>query len=199
MARATKARGVVDVDLEQIMALEHLCDGCRSSSHSCCSSYDVCVKPSEMERIVGMMAEASRYCRRLKRGGGYDNVFEETEDGEYHIDTTDNGLCVFAYQAAGKISCGLHSAALSLGLPWHYAKPEVCLLWPLSLSTGSLRTLSVDSEAYSFHCNRHRSSQERYLSKSIRNAISAALGEPTAAVIEEAAKTGHSGCRVNYR
>ena len=148
-------RDVITVDLESLPSLDHACDGCRGkeAAKSCCATYEVCISHKEMEAIVGVLPEISKTCPQLKDGDEFQNVFEETDDGFLSLDTTEDGLCVFAYQIDQEVRCGVHSAALRLNLPIEDVKPAVCILWPLSVSEDAPQRLSIADDALDFHCN----------------------------------------------
>jgi hypothetical protein len=141
-----KQKAVV-VDTEKICTIDHICVGCADVTKSCCAKYDVCVSEAELQRIIPVMPEVSRYCSHLKTDDGYANVFEEAEKGNYAIDTHENGLCVFAYTADnGLIRCSLHTVEKDLGLPLGSVKPAVCILFPLTFSEkGNVLTLHDDA------------------------------------------------------
>jgi hypothetical protein len=140
-------RKVVGVDVKKICSIDHACVGCADVTKSCCAKYDVCVTEAELNRIIPVLPEVSKYCNHLKTKDGYANVFEEAEKGNYAIDTHENGLCVFAYTADnGLIRCALHSVEKDLGLPLGSVKPAVCILFPLTFSEkGNVLTLHDDA------------------------------------------------------
>ncbi len=154
-ASKKKKNVMMTVEMAQIASLSHGCDGCKGkdAKRSCCATYEVCITPDEMEAIVGVLPEVSEFCPDLKDGDNYQNVFEETDDGLVSLDTTEDGLCVFAYQSEDEIRCGLHSAAEHLQVPLEQVKPAVCMLWPLSISDDEPWQLSIAEDALAFHCN----------------------------------------------
>jgi hypothetical protein len=104
------------------------------------------VSEAELERIIPVLPEVTQLCPHLKTNDGYANVFEEAEKGQYSIDTHENGLCVFAYEANGLIRCSLHTVEKNLGLPLGSVKPAVCILFPLTFSeAGDVLTLHDDA------------------------------------------------------
>ncbi len=151
------------IDLHRILSIDHACDGCASAVECCCSKFEICVDEKEVRRILAVLPEVAKLCPRLKNGAGYENIFEETDDGLYAIDTTDNGLCVLAYKSAGKIRCSLHTAAMRLGLPVERVKPKGCVLWPLVFSEKD-EILSLYPGAGSFPCNTRRKKPSRRVS-----------------------------------
>ncbi len=143
------------INASEIGRLVHECDGCKNGERFCCACYDVCVSFDEMQRIVGIFDKLVEYCPWIKVDGAYQNVFDETDDDQFTIDTVESGRCVFAYDAeGGEIFCAVHTVALSQGWALKDVKPLVCILWPLSLSETDPPELSVDSDAYEFHCNK---------------------------------------------
>src|SRR5512138_522236 len=115
-------RSSVDVDIESLLSLENRCEGCVKGQKCCCASYEVCATAAEVRRIIKVMPAAARYCPHLLTAGGYDNVFEEEEPGLFSLDTTEDGLCVFAYWSRGRTHCSLHTVAGELGLPLEQVK-----------------------------------------------------------------------------
>ncbi len=111
-------------------------------------TYEVCVTKAEMDRIIEVLPAAARLCPHLKSGKGFDNVFDEVEPGVYAIDTTEDGLCLFAYVFRNKYRCSLHTVALERGLPLGKVKPKACLLWPMTFSEGE-ELLSLTEDALS--------------------------------------------------
>ncbi len=151
---AAVAASPLTVDVAALAGLGHRCGGCRVGQRFCCASFDICATLPEMGRIIGMMPAAGRYRPSLLSANGAPaNVFEETDDGLISIDTDDEGLCVFAYEAGGgALRCSLHSAALDLGLSPAAVKPSACTLWPLALGGADDRLLTICEDATDFHC-----------------------------------------------
>lgn len=179
----------VDVDVESLLSLSNTCAGCSKGEKCCCSSYEVCVTTAEMKRILRVLPEAAKYCPHLLNAGGYDNVFEEEEPGLLSIDTTEDGLCLFAYWYHGRTRCSLHTAAVTLGLPLERVKPKVCLLWPLHFSEGS-EALAMIDDAFLFACNGRRAPGSRSLSPGIAEAIELVYGEGCGTQVQQAAQNG---------
>ncbi len=182
-------RSSVDVDVLSLLTLENRCNGCAKGEKCCCSSYEVCVTTTELKRIVKVLPEAAKLCPHLLTAGGYDNVFEEEEPGLFSIDTTEDGLCLFAYWSRGRTHCSLHTVAQTLGLPLEQVKPKVCLLWPLHFSDGD-EVLAVISDAYLFKCNIRKAAGSRGLSPGFIDAIELVYGEGCGAQVKQAAENG---------
>lgn len=148
----------IAVDLRGILSLAHHCDPtlCRDRE-SCCAHYEICCDEEEIPRLIGLFPQAARHAPHLLGADGYDNVFEETDDGLLCLDAVDDGLCILAYRdGTGRALCSLHSAALELGLDYFTAKPRACLLWPLALTNDDPPCLGVHPDALEFPCNHAR-------------------------------------------
>ena len=182
-------RSIVEVDVESLLTVENRCTGCARGERCCCSSYEVCVTTVEMKRIIKLLPEAARYCPHLLTAGGYDNVFDEEEPGLFSIDTTGDGLCLFAYWSHGRTHCSLHTAALDLGLPLEKVKPKVCLLWPLHFSDGD-EVLAMIDDAMLFRCNTRKPPRSRDLCPGYAEAIELVYGEGCGIQVQNAAKDG---------
>lgn len=145
--------------------------GCSDVTKTCCAKYDVCVSEEELNRIIPVLPEAAKFCPHLKTEDGYANVFEESEKGQYSIDTHENDLCVFAYQAAnGLIRCSLHSVELQLGLPLGTVKPAVCILWPLTFSEKG-NVLTLHDDALGCECSSPRTKPSSEISPALLETI----------------------------
>ena len=179
----------VEVDVESLLSLENRCSGCARGEKCCCSSYEVCVTTAELKRIIKVLPEAARFCPHLLTAGGYDNVFEEEEPGLFSIDTTEDGLCLFAYWSHGRTHCSLHTVATTLGLPLEQVKPKVCLLWPMHFSEGD-EVLAVVNDAFLFTCNARKAPGSRSLSPGFVEAIELVYGEGCGAQVKCAAENG---------
>lgn len=182
-------RSTVEVDVESLLSIENRCSGCAKGERCCCSSYEVCVTSSELKRIIKVLPEAARYCPHLLTAGGYDNVFEQEERGLFSIDTTEDGLCLFAYWSHHRIHCSLHTAAMTLGLPLAQVKPKVCLLWPLHFSEGD-EVLAIISDALLFTCNARQTPGSGNLSPGFVEAIELVYGEGCGTQVLHAAENG---------
>ncbi len=187
----TKDKGFapVDTDIASLCSVEHDCNGCGSGKRCCCSTYEVCVTAAEMRRIIRIMPEVVKLCPLLETDDGYDNVFEYVEPGLYAIDTTEDGLCLFAYKTRRKIQCALHTVALKRGIPLAQVKPKACLLWPMIFSEGA-EALSLTDDALLFHCNAPKRKGSRSISASFTEAIELVYGEGCGRLVEEAAEKG---------
>jgi hypothetical protein len=182
-------RSSVLVDVESLLQVENRCDGCASGGKCCCSSYEVCVTTAEMKRIIRYLPEAAKLCPHLLTVGGYDNVFDEEEPGLYSIDTTEDGLCLFAYRTRAGIHCSLHTVALTLGLPLIEVKPKVCLLWPMHFSDGD-EVLAAISDAFQFSCNVRKAPGSRSISPGLIEVIDQVYGEGCGSQVQQAAEQG---------
>lgn len=179
----------VEVDVESLLSLENNCNGCAKGERCCCSSYEVCVTEVELKRIIKILPEVAKFCPHLLTERGYDNVFEEEEPGLFSIDTTEDGLCLFAYWSHHRIHCSLHTVAKTLGLPLEQVKPKVCLLWPMHFSDGD-EVLAMISDAFLFNCNARKAPGSRSLSPGFVEAIELVYGEGCGIQVQHAAENG---------
>ncbi|MDH4163476.1 MAG: hypothetical protein OEW15_12410 [Nitrospirota bacterium] len=191
-------RASVDVDIESLLSIENRCGGCAQGERCCCSSFDVCVTPAEMKRIIKVLPSAAKFASHLRTDGGYDNVFDEEEQGLHSIDTTEDGLCLFAYRSKRRIHCSLHSAAAALGLPLARVKPKVCLLWPLHFSEGE-EVLSIHDDALVFACNSGTEKGSRELCRGFVDAIELVYGAGCGDQVRQAAERGERRTRLAPR
>ena len=175
------------VDLAALLSIEHACGGCRKGEKCCCATYEVCVTAAEMKRIIRVLPDAAGLCLHLATDAGFDNVFEEAGPGLFAIDTTEDGLCLFAFVSRGRIRCSLHAAASAAGLPLELVKPKACLLWPMTFSEGE-EVLSLTDDALSFSCNSKRVRRSHGLSPSLREAIRIVYGEGFGTAMEKEAE-----------
>ncbi len=182
-------RSSVEVDVESLLLIENRCNGCARGEKCCCSSYEVCVTSAEVKRIIKFLPEAAKLCPHLLTKGGYDNVFEEEERGLFSIDTTEDGLCLFAYRSDHRINCSLHTVAMTLGLPLEQVKPKVCILWPMHFSDGN-EVLAMINDAFQFACNVRRAPGSRDLSPGFVEAIEQVYGEGCGLQVKQAAENG---------
>ena len=182
-------RSSVEVDVESLLSLENRCRGCTKGERCCCSSYEVCVSAVELKRIIKVLPEAARLCPHLLTAGGYDNVFEEEEHGLFSIDTTEDGLCLFAYWSHHRIHCSLHTVAKTLGLPLEQVKPKVCMLWPMHFTEGR-EVLAMINDAFLFNCNVRKAPGSRDLSPGFVKAIELVYGEGCGTQVKRAAAKG---------
>jgi hypothetical protein len=142
-----------------------------------------------MRRIIQVMPEAAKLCPHLGTGDGYDNVFENVEPGLYAIDTTEDGLCLFAYAARRRIQCALHTVAVERRIPLSEVKPKACLLWPMIFSEGA-EALSLTDDALLFHCNTSKRKGSSPISSRFTEAIELVYGEGCGRLVEQEAGKG---------
>jgi hypothetical protein len=183
------AQAGLQVDLASILSIDHACHGCGPGEPCCCSSYEVCVTATELERIIQVLPETARFCPHLETGDGYDNLFDEVEPGLFAIDTDDDGLCLFAFRSGRKVRCSLHAAGAALGLPPEQVKPKACLLWPMNFSEGK-EVLSLVDDALAFRCNTRQRRGSRRLSPAFVQAADAVYGEGVGGRMAQEAATG---------
>lgn len=145
--------GKIFVDSAAVFSLS--CD-CRpalcSKSDCCCRHYEVDMNKAEFNRAVELLPAASEFASHLKVDGGYENVFDD--DGpSWVIDSGEDGYCSFAYLTdRDEPLCSLHSAAVSMGLDPYKSKPACCSFWPLALTTGRYRELTIHDNIFAFDC-----------------------------------------------
>ncbi|MBZ0255037.1 hypothetical protein K8I31_03185 [bacterium] len=181
----------IEVDVAALCSINHACDSCAGHAQPfCCGHYEICISEAEIAKIDGFIAEASRDCPGLIVDGGYENVIEPVDDGLYCIDENGDGQCVFAYAHGDEMRCGLHSAALRLNAPVPTAKPRSCILWPLAISGGRNKTLSVVDDAMAFHCNAKRRTGAKTLHPSIVEILNDVFGALFRREIVAAARQG---------
>jgi Fe-S-cluster containining protein len=188
----------VDIDILSLRSVEHDCNGCASGELCCCSTYEVCVTIAEMRRIIRVMSEVVKFCPHLETDDGFDNVFEYVEPGLYAIDTTEDGLCLFAYAAQRKIQCALHTVGIKRGIPLSEVKPKACLLWPMTFSEGA-EALSLTEDALRFHCTALKRKGSNSISSSFAEAIEQVYGEGCGRLVERAAGKGTKLLRLARR
>jgi hypothetical protein len=118
----------IRIDVAALMSIRHRClPGVCKGKPNCCSCFQIHVDEKEMEAIVGFLPLVEKYTPSIGGAPGYDNVFEEDEDGSFLIDADEDEQCVFAYMnEAEETLCSLHSAAIELGLPPVDVKPKCC-------------------------------------------------------------------------
>lgn len=186
----------LDIDVAGLCSVIHTCTGCGTDSRCCCSSYEVCVSEDELNKIIGCMPEAAKYCTHLKSNNSYDNVFEQVGSNVFSVDTTEKGLCVFAYSNHGKNLCSLHSVSIDLGLPGHGLKPRVCSLWPLIISEGEPKTLSIHEDAFDFTCNIEKYSGSLSLCPSVVAIVESVFDNKFECELQKAANNGLPWTRI---
>lgn len=177
----------IKVDIKAICSIIHRCDGCADATKQCCTCYEVTLSGKEVENIDGCIPLAARYSPNLKSSAGYENVFEEVSGNFFCIDTTEDGVCAFAYFKETKILCSLHTAAIKEGIPFNTAKPQSCLLWPLAVSDGAAPTLSIQDDAFEFRCNTRSTNDAFSLSPDIAMNIEWAFGIDFRKMVQAAA------------
>jgi hypothetical protein len=187
--KPTHQRSSVEVDVETLLLIDNRCNGCARGERCCCSSYEVCVSTAEMKRIIKVLPEAAKYCPHLLTRQGYDNVFEKEEPGLFSIDTTEDGLCLFAYWSNRRTQCSLHTVAMTLGLPLEDVKPKVCLLWPMHFSEGD-EVLSMITDAFQFKCNSRNAPGTHCLNPGFVEAIERVYGEGCGTQVQRAGENG---------
>jgi len=145
----------IRIDVAALRSIRHRClPGVCKGKPNCCSCFQIHVDEKEMETIVGFLPLVEKYTPSISGEPGYDNVFEEAEDGIFLIDADGDEQCVFAYMnEAEEILCSLHSAAIELGLRPVDVKPKCCSLWPLVLTGQPHPVLSINRLFESFPCN----------------------------------------------
>ena len=148
-----------------------------------------------MKRIIRVLPEAAKLCLHLLTTGGYDNVFDKEEPGLYSIETTENGLCLFAYRTNHRVRCSLHTAALKLGLDLEQVKPKACLLWPMHFSGGD-EVLEIIEETFLFPCNKRKAPGSRKLSPGFAEVIELVYGEGCGERVKRAAEKGVRRTRI---
>jgi hypothetical protein len=196
--RKLKRRRALEVDLASLLSIDHACEGCNKGGKCCCATYEVCVSAAEMDRIISILPEAARLCPHLETNAGFDNVFEEVEPGLFAIDTTEDGLCLFAFRSSNTTRCSLHAAASVAGLPLEQVKPKACLLWPMTFSEGD-EVLSLTDDALSFSCNSPRAGRSCRLSPALMEAIKMVYGKGVGATLQQEADKGTLRVTLNPR
>jgi hypothetical protein len=148
----------ITVDTAALFSISHNCaPGVCSRDVCCCSRYEICIDNKELARIVGYIPEASKFAYELRCDAGFENIFEETDDNLYLIDSDGNDLCVFAYpDPQSNVLCSLHTVALEMDLSPGEVKPRSCIIWPLAVSESSPVTLSIADDAFGFPCNKKK-------------------------------------------
>jgi hypothetical protein len=169
----------IRIDVAALMSIRHRClpRVCKGRPN-CCSCFQIHVDAKEMETIVGFLPLVKKYTPSISGKTGYDNVFEEAEDGIFLIDADEDEQCVFAYMnEAEETLCSLHSAAIELGLPPVDVKPRCCSLWPLALTGGPHPVLSINKLFESFPCN-HKKAMPTGIDTGIQETIRDYFGAP---------------------
>jgi hypothetical protein len=176
LAALRKVYGI-QVDIDAIAAVSHQCDPHCCKTAPCCSRYQVTISRSELRNIVGYFPQAAKSARRLHANGSFANVFEDVWRNRLVIDQNHDGLCAFAYRSRGKnVLCSLHTAAISFDEDPVKAKPFVCNLWPLAISGGKKKLLSVARDVLMYPCNQERVERDQPLSPSVMRIIQTVFG-----------------------
>ena len=187
--------GPVNVDTSSLMGISHVCDPmkCRKG-RCCCAAYEVAFTAAEVERITGLIPQCARYAAQLLPGADLENPFEETEDKLYAVETTEEGTCAFGFKDKHQATwCSIHAAVLAAGGDPYALKAQPCVLWPLALSDDQVPVLSVQEDAFSFPCNRHRYPKRHSLHRGIRQCIAGALGKDFLTSLETRLRASKSG------
>jgi hypothetical protein len=122
-------------DIKELSLYSFRCNSleCVKKKACCCQIYDVDISRHEMDQIICYFDVISSYCHDLKTDNYYKNVFEKYGD-RFMIDHNSKGYCVFSYfDKEGYLRCGIHSAALEVGINPKFLKPLNCIIWPLSI------------------------------------------------------------------
>lgn len=136
------------------------------------------------------MPDAAELCPHLKSHDGFENVFEEIGSHLFRIDSGEDELCVFAYAHENRILCALHSVALKLGLSIEQVKPKACLIWPLAITDGQTKRLSMHVDAMAFSCNAENSDGSQALCPNIGLILESVFGLGFRDDLERAAHKG---------
>ncbi len=175
------------VDLEGLAGIAHRCEPalCRASG-SCCAAHEVWLGEEERRRILKVMPIAARW---LADGEAPAGAVQQWGPDAYALARNEAGLCAFAYRGGdGRILCSLHSAAPELGLSPEEAKPDSCVLWPLSLASSRPPVLSVQEGALRYPCNRRRAAGG--LDDGIARILRQVFGEELLAAVRRLAQAG---------
>lgn len=166
-------RGVI-VHVDALMGMAHGCNPeCCKGKATCCGAYEVHVTPRELTSIIGLLEEARVHSRRLND----EEAFEEVDDGLV-LGTDEDGVCVFAYDdRKGQTLCSLHTVCLDHGLDPFSIKPRDCVLWPLTISQGPPRHLSVVDDAFEWPCNTPRPAGATGLDEGIADIVQQRFGK----------------------
>lgn len=176
----------IQVDIASLLSISHKCvPGVCSRNMCCCSRYEICIDDRELERITAYIPAASELAHDLRCESGFENIFDETEDDLYSIDTDEDDLCVFAYSGVkNSVLCSLHTVALALELPPGEVKPLSCATWPLAVSYNKPHILSVAEDAFDFPCNTKKT--KSLLDYGIAGIIKDVYGEEFFKAVEDA-------------
>ena len=157
------------VDLLALLSIDYACDPalCKDTV-SCCASYDVCISESDVIKIIPHFPQASIFAPAIKEGDDYGNLFDETEDGLFSLETNEDLQCKLAWKNdSGELLCSLHSHALKNNLSFYDTKPKSCCLWPLAESDSKPKCISIDSDSLKFPCVTKKTTQDYKLNKEL--------------------------------
>lgn len=143
------------------------------------------------------MPDAAVLCPHLVSQDGLDNVFEQIGTNLFRIDSDENELCIFAYTENNKILCSLHTVALNHGLPIENVKPESCLLWPLAITEGKTRKLSMHEDAMAFSCNATNKNSSQVMCPNIGLIVESVFGRRFKNDLERAARQGQHHVKIH--
>jgi hypothetical protein len=101
---------------------------------SCCADLDVTLTAAERRRIDARLGPVTeRMAARDRRWAGGPPQIYADPSLRAPVLARSARRCIFAYQGAAGLLCGLHTAAEELGLPVAELKPEPCRMFPLVL------------------------------------------------------------------
>ncbi len=160
----------IEIDDDALFGLAHDCAPERfGAACSCCRTYEVCIDAGELPLLDGGVANASAH--GLIPPDTH-SIFERLDDGQYCLDTDEEGQCLLAMpQPNGASLCALHSMALQQGLAPYLHKPRACTLWPVAATEGADPALTVTPDALEFPCNRQRRGRPQRLHRGIAEII----------------------------
>lgn len=196
------------VDAVSLLSIQHNCIPTKCSiSNMCCTHYDVYVNDAEIDHIVGLIPNASRYARKLAGEAAFNNIFEHGENETCSIDKDENNRCVFIYKSkANGYRCSLHQVSCDLGLSIKLAKPFDCILWPLAIYEDDQQILTVQDNCFKFPCNKHRQYASPMLDKGIAGILKDSFGYSFSRNLQttlcrihnEFEEDWHTGINLNY-
>lgn len=107
---------------------------CLKLDKCCCKEYDIEVTEYEIEKIETYFDQISFFCPEIRSSCNFENVFEKVGK-HFLIDKKDDDYCIFSYlNESCEIKCGIHSAALKIGIDPNTIKPFNCVIWPICLN-----------------------------------------------------------------
>jgi hypothetical protein len=160
--RYVRAAGM-RVDIKALQRLSYRCEPrlC-AGQKSCCSHYDVWMDDREARRVEHMLPAVRRLFPERTELRDRWSVLRRIGAGRYVLRKNARDSCILSYRDDdGRLLCTLHTAALRDGVPLQEAKPQLCLLWPLSLSRAEPPVLGVQDGVRDFPCcaSRHPDGQ----------------------------------------